>query len=621
MQAEIIQSVLEGRDVLAVLPTGGGKSVCFQVPTLLKGGLCIVVTPLIALMQDQVDQLKRRKIRAVAVHSGMSPEEIDIKLDNCIYASEESGTVKFLYLSPERIQTEVFRERVRAMNVSLIAVDEAHCISQWGYDFRPSYLLLSDLRQMKPDVPVLALTASATPPVRTDIMERLTFRNPAVFVRSFARPDLSLVVRKTEAKDKKLLEIFRKVQGPGIIYVRKRKSAVEMARFLIRNGITASWYHAGLSYGERMDHQREWLEDRVRVMVATNAFGMGINKPDVRAVVHLDLPENLESYYQEAGRAGRDGRRSYAAVLCSDADMEQLRMNVSSSQPTPDYLKRVYQALANYFQLAVGSAEGQTYDFNFDAFCRRYALKPATVYPALRILEESNMIQMNEGFHRPSALHFQVDNKVIYEFQVSHARFDPLIKAVLRLYGAEPFSNFVHVSEKRLADYLKAGEAEVKKSLVQLARQKIIHYDPSSDSPRITFTMARQDADELPVDWTKRKERMDLALSRMEAVISYVSTARSCRMVRLQEYFGEEGATPCGICDVCITRRKKEHLKTLRDYRQQVLHLLRGKRLTVDELESEIEPNERELFIDLIRDMVDEGTVVYDEVWRLGVVG
>ncbi len=616
-QAEIVQAIMDGRDVLAVLPTGGGKSICFQVPTLLKGGLCIVVTPLIALMQDQVDQLKRRKIRAVAVHSGMGYEEIDITLDNCIYASEENGVVKFLYLSPERIQTEIFRERVGAMNVSLIAVDEAHCISQWGYDFRPPYLLLSDLRTMKPGVAMLALTASATPPVQKDIMEKLSFKKPAIFVRSFARPGLSLVVRKTEAKDKKLLEVLRKVKGSAIVYVRKRKLAVEVAKLLLRNGITASWYHAGLSYGERTDHQREWQTDRVRVMVATNAFGMGIDKPDVRTVVHMDLPENLESYYQEAGRAGRDGKRAYAAVLYADADIEQLRSNVLSAQPAPEYLKRVYQAISNLLQLAEGSAEGQSYDFDFDNFCRRYNLKPSSVYPALKILEESNLIVLSDGFHRPSSIHIPVDKKVLYEFQIVHERYDQLVKAVLRLYGAEPFSGFVMIAEKRLSEYMKVGEGEVRKLLLQLSKQKIISYEPTSDSPRLTFTAPRQDADLLPIDWKKRKERQELATSRMESVVSFVTGARKCRMQRLQEYFGEEGAVECGICDVCITRKKKEHLKTLSDYRQQVLHLLKVRMLTVDELEMEIEPSEKDLFIDLIRDMVDEGTIAYDEVWRL----
>ncbi|HRI80156.1 MAG TPA: ATP-dependent DNA helicase RecQ, partial [Cyclobacteriaceae bacterium] len=363
LQREIIQSVLEKHDVLALLPTGGGKSICFQVPGLILDGLTIVISPLIALMQDQVKRLREMKIQALAVHSGMGHQEIDIALDNCVY-----GKIKFLYLSPERLQTDIFRERFHKMPVSLIAIDEAHCISQWGYDFRPAYMQIARLREVKPDVPFLALTATATREVKEDIVLRLSLKNPEIMQRTFLRDNLSFVVRKAENKEGKLLEILKRVPGTAIVYVRSRKATVEIARWLDRQKISATYYHAGLTYQERMQRQEEWLGGGRRVMVATNAFGMGIDKSDVRVVVHMDLPENLEAYYQEAGRAGRDGKRAYAAVINHESDVAGLRAKVLQSHPSADYLKKIYQALANYFQLALGSGEGESFGFDMDEF-------------------------------------------------------------------------------------------------------------------------------------------------------------------------------------------------------------------------------------------------------------
>src|SRR5688572_22872790 len=408
-------------------------------------------------MKDQVEQLKQREINAAAVHAAMSRFEVDILLNNCIY-----GSVKFLYVSPERLQTELFIARVKQMKTGLIAVDEAHCISQWGYDFRPPYLQIAALREIKPDVPVIALTATATAQVRDDIMEKLLFHEGAgVFQKSFARENLSFVVRKTDNKDKKLLEILQKVNGSAIIYVRSRKVTEQVAGWLNKKNIKASFYHAGLSFEDRTKRQDEWINNETRVMVATNAFGMGIDKPDVRIVIHLDLPENLEAYYQEAGRAGRDGKRSYTVVLYQDADVINLKQKFEQSQPSIEFLKKIYQSLANFYQLALGSAEGESFDFEVFEFSERFKYNPVEVYNALKKLEEEGLIQFNESFYSPSTLHFVVDHTRLYEFQVANAKFDELLKMLLRLYGGELFSNFVRISEGNIARALKISRSEV----------------------------------------------------------------------------------------------------------------------------------------------------------------
>lgn len=611
-QDEIIQSVLSKRDVLAILPTGGGKSICFQIPTLLQEGICLVITPLIALMQDQVKQLKQRGIAAVAVHAGMHHREIDITLDNCAYGKE-----KFLYLSPERLQTDLFKERVKKMNVCLIAVDEAHCISQWGYDFRPPYLQIATLRESKPDVPFIALTASATKQVKEDIATQLHLHNPVYFQKSFARENLSLVVRKTETKEKKLLEILRKVPGSAIVYVRSRKSTASLATFLTKHGIPTAFYHAGLSHSDRMKQQEEWISNKSRVMVATNAFGMGINKADVRVVVHLDLPENLESYYQEAGRAGRDGRRSYAAIIFHEVDVLSLRNKVQQSQPELKVLKTIYQGLANHFQLAEGGSQGESYDFDLDAFCKKFNLKSTVVYPALKKLEEFGLLEFNESFYRPSLLHFSFDHKKLYEFQVAHARFDLLIKALLRLYGGELYSDFTTISESQVALMLKQPVATVKLELEQLHNLQVIVYEPLNETPKITFVLPRQDSSRLPIDKAEFDRRRKLHLAKMERMITYVEQSHACRMQVIQEYFDETTYAPCGRCDVCIEGRKTENKALFTDYEQQVLYLLGQKPMTVDELESAVDPKEKDLFIEVVRDMVDSARIAYDEFWVL----
>lgn len=611
-QEKIIEAVVNKQDVLAILPTGGGKSICFQVPTLMQEGICLVITPLIALMQDQVKQLKQRGIPAVAVHAGMHHREIDITLDNCVY-----GQQKFLYLSPERLQTDLFKERVKKMKVSLVAIDEAHCISQWGYDFRPPYLQIADLREVHPNIPFIALTASATENVKADIIEKLKFRNGITFQKSFARDNLSLVIRKSELKEKKLLEILRKVPGAAIVYVRSRKATVVLATFLKKNSISSTFYHAGLTHAERTTRQEEWISNRCRVMVATNAFGMGIDKADVRVVVHMDLPENLEAYYQEAGRAGRDGKRSYAAILYHDSDIDSLKLKVEQGQPALPVLKNTYQALANFFQVALGSSQGESFDFDLEVFCKRLNLKSIEVYPALKKLEEFGLIEFNESFYRPSVLHFAFDNKKLYEFQVAHARFDPIIKALLRLYGGELYTDFTPISETQIAQMLRTTVGAIKLELDQLHNLQVLVYEPVNDSPKITFVTARQDAAKLPIDMNEFTRRRNLHLEKMEAIINYTTQSHRCRMQLIQEYFNEITDATCGRCDVCIERHKQENTALFKDYEQQINYLLTQKPMTVDELELAVDPAEKEVFIEVIREMVDSGELYYDEVWVL----
>jgi len=614
-QNEIIDAIVAGNDTLALLPTGGGKSVCFQVPALMQEGLCIVISPLIALMKDQVENLKKKGIYAVAIHSGMSRNEIDIYLNNCIF-----GDVKFLYVSPERLQTEIFQERVKQMKVSLVAVDEAHCISQWGYDFRPSYLQIVQLREMLPDIPVIALTATATPLVKEDIISKLSFnKSHQVFQQSFARENLSFVVRYTENKERKLLEVLQKVKGSVIIYVRSRKATVELAESLNRKGITATYYHAGLSFDYRTLHQDEWLKDKKRVMVATNAFGMGIDKSNVRIVIHLDLPENLESYYQEAGRAGRDGLRSYAVIIYHAADVSSLQSKVFQSHPTVDFLKLIYQALANYYQLALGSSQGESYDFELHDFSDRYSLHLTEVYSALKKLEEEGLIQFNESFYSPSHIYFAADKARLYEFQIANARFEPIIKMLLRLYGGQLSTDFTKISEPYLASALKISVEEVNTLLQHLHDMQLIVYQPVKDKPQITFVLPRQDADQLPLNRERLKKRKELAEVKMNAMIEFVSSSTLCRMQMIQEYFGEEVFQPCGICDVCISGKKKENLHIVKELRDEILSVLREKIYTIEELEEKIAPQDSELFVEVIREMVDEGEIEYDDIWRLRI--
>ncbi len=612
-QKEIVESILQGKDCLALLPTGGGKSVCFQVPALIMEGVCIVISPLIALMEDQVTQLKKRGVRAEAIHSGLKRTEIDILLDNCVY-----GDVKLLYVSPERLLTEIFIERFKRMKVSFVAIDEAHCISQWGYDFRPSYLKIAAIREGR-KIPFLALTASATAEVKKDIVANLQMKQPSFFQRSFARPNISFAVRHTESKEKKLLEVLQKIPGTAIVYVRSRKSTRDLAQWLIKQKISATFYHAGLDYNDRKKRQTEWQQNKVRVMVATNAFGMGIDKDDVRSVIHVDIPENLEAYYQEAGRAGRDGHKSYAVMIYHESDVAALESKVNQSQPTLEYLKKVYQALSNYYQLAEGAGMNESFDFGIEEFCLRFGMRPFTVYPALRKLEEAGLIQLNESFYSPSKLHVAVDKVRLYEFQVANVKFDPIVQAILRLYGAELLSSFMVISESQIAKAIKTSETDAVALLHQLDQLKIILYLPVSFKPQLTFITPRQDAARLPIDNQWLEERRKLVFSKMKAMIGYVTDDHQCRQWTMLDYFDEKNYSTCEACDVCLAKKKKHNLAELKDYRDQIAYLLKRKPMSVDELETEVKPSDHEMMMDVVREMVDEGKIGYDEFWVLRV--
>ncbi|MTI19760.1 RecQ family ATP-dependent DNA helicase, partial [Fulvivirga sp. RKSG066] len=608
LQEDIIQSVLAGNDTLALLPTGGGKSICFQVPALIKEGVCVVVTPLIALMKDQVEQLNKRKISATAIYSGLSKREIDIKLDNCVY-----GQVKFLYVSPERLKTDLFRERLKKMTVALLAIDESHCISQWGYDFRPSYLEIATVRELLPDVPVIALTATATPEVQADIVEKLEFKTGHQhFQKSFSRANLSYAVREEEDKERKLLEVLKSVPGTAIVYARTRKRTKELAALLLKNGLSADFYHAGLSHEERVKKQDNWIKNRTRVIVATNAFGMGIDKPDVRVVVHLDVPENLEAYYQEAGRAGRDEKKAYAVIIYNQLDVELLKERITQEHPPPEFLKQVYQALANYYKLAVGSGEGQAFDFDVHAFSEQYRLNHLQVFYALKKLEEEGFVQLNESFYSPSQLHICVDNSTLYKFQIANAKYDTFIKAILRLYGGELFNGFLTISEDQIAKLLNTGTDKIVLALNRMAEMELVIYDEKKDKPQLVFTQPRQNAADLRLNKVRLKEREQTARKKLDAIINYVNHRSRCRTQLLLEYFGEVSYEKCGVCDYCITEKKKDNLKSETEYHQQIRHLIEERSLSVDETVEQINPKDKELFLEVIREMVDAGELKYN---------
>lgn len=608
MQEEIINAVLAGRDTLALLPTGGGKSICFQVPALMSEGICIVVSPLIALMKDQVEQLKRRGIRAAAIFSGMSKREIDITLDNCVY-----GQIKFLYVSPERLQTSLFLARAEKMNINLLAIDEAHCISQWGYDFRPPYLEITKFREKIPFVPCIALTATATNEVKKDIQEKLNFPQPNIFQKSFARANLSYSVLYEENKELKLLRMLQRVPGTAVVYVRSRKRTKVIADYLKRNGISADYYHAGLSNELRSKKQDNWINNRTRVMVSTNAFGMGIDKADVRLVVHIDLPDNLEAYYQEAGRAGRDEKMAYAAVLYNRLDIEELKKRVAQTYPSIELIKKTYQAIANFFKMAVGSGFMASFDFDLDALIKTYQLDYIATYYSVKRLEEQGFIQLNEAFYAPSKVMFLVDKQQLYAFQIANASLDSFIKLLLRVYGGELFTSPKPISETQLAQLLKSDKQAVIKKLAFLHTSKIIQYAPQNDRPKLTFTAERYDIARLPFDKKLFEFRKKRDTDKVAAVIDYVEHPNRCRTLLLLAYFGEFSDENCGICDHCIQMKKnKTFHKEVPDYDKMVLELLKEKALALPELMQKMANHDEDMITTTIKEMVETGELQYN---------
>ncbi len=556
-QDEIIAAVLEGKDTLALLPTGGGKSVCYQVPALMKEGVCIVVSPLIALMKDQVLHLRKRKIRASAVFSGMSRHEIDIILDNCIY-----GNVKLLYVSPERLKTELFRERLTKMNVSLFAVDEAHCISQWGYDFRPPYLEIAEIRSYHPDVPVLALTASATKKVSDDICHKLDFKKGyKSFRKSFSRPNISFLSYDDGDKEGKLLKICKKVSGSGIVYVRNRKKTKEIAELLQKEGIKADYYHAGLDMRKRNARQEAWINGHIRVIVSTNAFGMGIDKADVRFVIHIGLPDSLESYYQEAGRAGRDGKRAYAAILFNRRDASRLKQSVEEKYPPIDFVKKVYQNLCDYYSLALGSGSGYSFDFEIVDFCRTFRLQPLHTFNALRILENEGLIVLNDAVYLSPRVKVVCERQVLYELEVSNRQLAPVTQAILRSYEGA-FDYYVRINEKQLAATVGLSVEQLRKKLEQLQKLRIISYEPYKDKPQIMFLLPRQsNKSDLGMNVSAIAFRRKVSMEKARGMLFYVHNKVKCRERVILEYFDERSLSNCGHCDVC-RERERESLRS-----------------------------------------------------------
>lgn len=551
LQERIICSVLDGRDTLALMPTGGGKSLTYQIPALAGPGLCIVVTPLIALMKDQVDRLRAMHIPAAAVHSGLSPRQIDIALDNCAY-----GDTKFLYVAPERLATEAFRLRVQRMNVRLLAVDEAHCISQWGYDFRPSYLRIAELRRQLPEgVPVLALTASATQAVAEDIMRQLRFAEPYVLRSSFARPNLSYSVRRTEDKNGQLLRIAHNVAGSGIVYVRTREGTEQIADLLRSDGITAAAYHGGMAHAERSARQEEWLSGKVRVMVATNAFGMGIDKPDVRFVVHYALCDSLESYYQEAGRAGRDGQRSYAVLLVSPDDESRIVKRFEAEFPPIAKIKDIYSKICSYLQVGIGDGAEASFLFNIHDFCAREHYYTGLVQSALKLLQQNGYMTLTDEQENPARVMFCVSRDDLYKVRLQRNELDHFIRTLLRLYDGI-FVDFRPIDEGQLALWSGYTVERVKELLKHLWQLRLIRYIPSNRSPILFFNEERLPETDLYIAPETYQRRLEMMRERFERMLSYAANDETCRSVVLERYFGSETTAPCGVCDICLARKR-----------------------------------------------------------------
>jgi ATP-dependent DNA helicase RecQ len=609
MQEDIIRSVLDGRDTLALLPTGGGKSICFQVPTLCIDGLCVVVTPLIALMKDQVEQLRRRKIPAIAIYSGMSHREIDIALDNCIY-----GNIRFLYVSPERLKTDLFLARAQRMNINLLAIDEAHCISQWGYDFRPPYLEIAEFKKELKIQRLIAVTATATRQVKEDIVAKLELKDAAIFQKSFARPNLSYSVFNLENKEQKLLQILNNVRGTSIVYVRTRRRTKEIADFLLRHNISADYYNGGLPGPERSRKQENWIRNDVRVMVSTNAFGMGIDKPDVRTVVHLDLPDSLEAYYQEAGRAGRDEKMAFAVALYHQKDLMELAVRARVSVPRPGLVRQVYQSLANYFRLAVGSHAMESFPIDLLTFFRTYDIASNEGLIAIKHLESMGAIQFSEGIFEPARLHISLPNDELYRFQVANGKYDVLIKTILRLYGGELFTNFLDMRESDIARLAKMEEQDVRSQLNFLTQTNVLNYKPSTDDPRITFLTPRMHPEDLPIDVRMLEWRLETALEKADAVGNYLESQTKCRTRILQAYFDEITDENCAVCDFCLGQKRNKVDVPLNG----VLNLLKSGPQTMQQLRKGLSKYHEDKILQAIRLLVEEDRVkIENDVFTL----
>ncbi len=607
-QEEIIDSVLQGNDTLALLPTGGGKSICFQVPALVKEGICIVISPLIALMKDQVDNLVNKGIKAVAITSNMHKREIDIALDNCVH-----GAIKFLYLSPERLETEIVKVRLQKMNVNLIAIDESHCISQWGYDFRPSYLKIEAIRELLPNIPILALTATATTIVVKDIQEKLRFKKTNVFQKSFERKNLSYVVIHEEDKLLRLLKIGNNLKGVGIVYVRNRKKAQDVASYLVSNKIAADFYHAGLDPKIREQKQINWMQNKMRIIVCTNAFGMGIDKPDVRFVVHLDLPDSLEAYFQEAGRAGRDEQKAYAILLYNNGDKLETERIVNTSFPSIEEIKQTYQALANYYQMPTGSGAGVTLNFDIVVFCDTYKLQALTVYNCLKFIEKEGYISTSDNLSQASRIKFEINRDDLYKFQIASPAFDSFIKLLLRSYSGL-FENFVKINEFELSKKSNTSREEIIKKIQYLQKYNVLTYAAQSDKAQLTFEKERVDVKNLSISKNNLQVLKQKAIERLEAVINYAESKKKCRNQILLAYFGETDSYNCNQCDICLEENKKTlHVDEFEAISRQVKELLSMHPMTLSKLINALTEGTEDKRIRTIQWLLDNNQLKYKE--------
>lgn len=580
IQEEIIQSIGQGKDTLGLMPTGGGKSITFQVPALAKEGLCIVITPLIALMKDQVRNLKERGIKAVAVYSGMTREEILVALENCIF-----GDYKFLYVSPERLDTEIFQTKLRRMNICMITVDEAHCISQWGYDFRPAYLKIAEIRQMLPEVPILALTATATPEVVNDIRLKLGFREGGqTFRMSFERKNLAYIVRHTEDKQKELIHILQKIQASAIVYTRNRKRTREITELLTANNISATFYHAGLSNEAKDQRQKSWLTGESRVMVATNAFGMGIDKPDVRIVIHIDMPDSPEAYFQEAGRAGRDGQKAYAVLLYAKSDKVNLNKRISDTFPDKEYIRKVYEDINFFFQMAMGDGAGCTFAFNIDEFCRNFKHFPVQADSALKILTRAGYLDYTDEQDNASRLIFTLRRDELYKLQEYEADIEKLIHVILRSYTGL-FTDYAFINEESLSIRTGLSRERVYEILVMLTQRRILHYIPRKKTPYIIYSQKRIEKERLIISPEIYEKRKESYASRIKAMIDYATAEEKCRSRMLLHYFGEKNEHHCGQCDVCLKKHESGiKLGEFQELKERILEVMKEGPLSSVEL-------------------------------------
>lgn len=590
IQEDIIRSIGEGRDTLGLMPTGGGKSITFQVPTLAQEGLCLVITPLIALMKDQVRNLRERGIKATAIYSGMTREEIVIALENCIF-----GNYKFLYVSPERLDTEIFQIKLRSMHVSLITVDESHCISQWGYDFRPAYLKIAEIRQLLPGVPVIALTATATPEVVSDIQQRLQFRQENVFRMSFERKNLAYVVRHTEDKESELLHILQHVDGSGIVYTRNRKKTKEISLFLNRNHITATFYHAGLNDETKDSRQKAWLKGEFRVMVATNAFGMGIDKPDVRVVIHADVPDSPEAYFQEAGRAGRDGMKAYAVLLFCARDKITLKQRVSDTFPEKSYIRKIYEDINFYYQMAMGDGRGCTFAFNIDEFCHNFKHFPVQTDSALKILTRAGYLEYTDEQDNASRIMFTITKEELYRIREQSEDTEKLLRILLRSYTGL-FTDYAYISEDNLSTRSGLSKQQIYETLLSLSRQHILHYIPAKKTPYIIYTRERQETERVYLSKEAYEDRKESYVQRINAMIEYAESENRCRSRMLLRYFGEKNEHNCGQCDVCL-QQHQSGLKSgeFEAISQQLQALLKENPLSLQEIKDKMQVPENHL--------------------------